>query len=297
MTLLEALAYFLREASQNLVRGWRISVLAIATTALSLFIGGAFLLLGANLGGAVQGWRSEARIVIYLSPQVTAEQLAVLKKEVAAISAVETVREIGPVEAAERFQARFPELAEMAEDLEVSPLPASLEIEAVGTQRQVEQWLEGLADLPGVVGLDDDGRWLERMDAAASVANALGLLIGGALMVAAAISIASVVRISTFVYRREISAMRLIGATEFFVRGPFVAEGLLQGLVGSSLALLALWLGYQGLGLVDVPWLVRDALLRSFLSTTQVLAIGVMGGLAGLIGGIIPLRERTSVFG
>jgi cell division transport system permease protein len=91
--------------------------------------------------------------------------------------------------------------------------------------------------------------------------------------------------------------MRLIGATEFFVRGPFVMEGIMQGLAGSGMALATLWLGYWALGQLALPWFVRDALLGSFLTVTQILALLVLGGIAGLVGGVMPLREKSGVFG
>lgn len=297
MSLFQALAYFLEEALSNLVRGWRISSLAIATTALSLFIGATLALVGSNLGRAVEVWRSDARVVIYLEEEIPEEALAAIQSRIAGEPALGRAELVSSEEAYSRFADRFPELGEVARDLERSPFPASIEVHELGERERVAAALGRVGNLDGVSEVDDDGEWLESMDAVAAVASVLGFTVGGVLIVAAAVSIASVVRLSTFIYRKEIGAMRLIGATEFFVRGPFVVEGLVQGMLGSILALVGLWAGYRGLGSLDLPWLVEGGLMRFFLTVSQALGLVALGGLAGLIGGLIPLREKSGVFG
>lgn len=296
MSIFQALGYFLIEAVRNLVRGWRISSLAIATTALSLFIGGLLILAGSNLASAVERWRSDAQIVVYFEDGVEQSEIERTAAELRARPRVERVDELTSRQAQERFRERFPDLDELLVEFERSPFPASLEVQ-VEAEGRAGGWIEDLRKRPGVAEVDDDARWLASLDAAAALASGLGLVIGGILMLAAAVSIASVVRLSTFVYRKEIAAMRLIGATEFFVRGPFVVEGLVQGLAGSCAALAGLWIGYWSLGRLEIPWFVHDALLGSFLSPWQAAALLALGCAAGLVGAIVPLRERAGVFG
>lgn len=297
MNILQALSYFVSEAISNLVRGWRISMLAVATTALSLFIGGLLLLAGNNLTRAIENWRADAQVVVYLDADLTEDEIGALADELRGLPGVVGLVEVGPDQARERFEERFPELGEVLLEFERSPFPVSLELETSGAPELMEGWLGGLNEISGVAGIDNDADWLANLNTVASLASASGLFIGGILMIAAAISIASVVRLSTFIYRKEIAAMRLIGATEFFVRGPFVVEGLVQGLAGSGIALGALWLVFLGFGRLDLPWFVQDALLGFFMTPTQALALLAVGGVAGLVGGIIPLRERAGVFG
>lgn len=297
MNLLQALAYFVEEALRNLLRGWRISSLAVATTALSLLIGGTLVLLGTNLSRAVERWRADAQVVIYLEEAISNDERAALYAALERSRVWTEVREVSPEDANTRFLERFPDLAQVTSDLERNPLPTSIELTSRGNREEVASAISELARRAGVAEVDDDGEWLENMEAAASVASLLGLTIGGILMIAAAISIASVVRLSTFVYRKEIAAMRLIGATEFFIRGPFVVEGLVQGLAGSIVALAGLLVGYHGLGSLELPWFARGALLDVFLTAGQAGGLLGLGGLAGLVGGLIPLREKTGVFG
>lgn len=297
MSLFQALAYFLTEASRNLVRGWRISALAVATTALSLFVGGLVVLLTGNITRAMERWRSDAQIVVYLDESLKASEIESLSRELSALPWTESLVEVGQDAARERFRTRFPDLREVLDELERSPFPTSLEIKAKGEPAEIAARVAALSELEGVKAVDSDAQWLDSINAAAAVAGVFGLVIGAVLMVAAAVSIASVVRLSTFVYRREVAAMRLIGATEFFVRGPFVVEGVLQGLAGAGLALATLWLGHWALGEASLPWFVQEALIGSFLTPPQALALLTLGVTAGLVGGLIPVRERAGVFG
>ena len=91
MNVFQALGYFASEAIGNLVRGWRISALAVATTALSLFIGGVLLLAGNNMARAIESWRSDAQIVVYLDNDLTGEEIATLTEELLEFPGVDQV--------------------------------------------------------------------------------------------------------------------------------------------------------------------------------------------------------------
>ncbi len=295
MRLPRALLYFLAEAAANVARGWRISSLAVATTAVSLFLGGALLLAGSNLGRSVASWQSEARVLLYPAASAGEVDLAELEARLAGDARIRAVRLVTSEEASERLRGRFPELVDAIEaDGEVL-LPRAFELEletGAGDELAAE-----LAGWEGVEALDDDREWLGSVDTVAGIVRLAGIALGALLMVAAAVTIASVVRLSTLIHRGEISAMRLIGATEFFVRGPFVAEGVLQGAAGSILALGALRLAYEAAERWTLPWVVRETLLAEFLSVPQTALVVLLGTVAGLAGGLIPLRDRTGVFG
>ncbi len=160
MSLLQALAYFFWEAVRNLLRGWRISSLAVATTALSLFIGGTLVLLGTNLTRAVDQWRADAQVVIYLAEDASSDQLAALRSGLENSSVWTQVREVSPEQAQIRFKQRFPDLAQVAGDLERNPLPASIELRSRGSRVQVAAEIAELVRQGAVAEIDDDGEWL-----------------------------------------------------------------------------------------------------------------------------------------
>ncbi|TNF71581.1 MAG: hypothetical protein EP299_11425 [Acidobacteria bacterium] len=94
MNLLRILSYFVREAAVSLLRSWKVSLLAIVTIAMSVFIGGTFLLLTGNLNRVIADWRSEARIVVYLDANASADDRALLLEEIENAPWVETVEQV-----------------------------------------------------------------------------------------------------------------------------------------------------------------------------------------------------------
>ena len=111
MNLFQALLYFLREASLNMMRGWKVSLLVATTIGVSLFVGGLFLLFAGGVAGSVAAWRSEAKVIVYLEPNATAAEPRVLAREVGEVEWVESVDLISAQEARHRFEAAFPGLS------------------------------------------------------------------------------------------------------------------------------------------------------------------------------------------
>jgi cell division transport system permease protein len=296
LSLARALRYFAREACSNLLRSWRVSLLAVATIAVSLVLGGAFLVASRNLAGSVESWRGQLRVVFYLRPGVPPAELTRLAAAVRAAPWVAAVEPVSPAAARQRFREAFPSLADLLGGGEAEPLPSSLEVTlrrgraAAGSG--IASWLEGWRRHPEVAMVDDDRDWLGKVETVVAVVRAVGLVLGGILLGAAIFTIASIIRLTAYLHHEEIAIMRLVGATEFFIRGPFYVEGLIQGLLGGGLASAALYATY---------WLIRSrsrSLLASllagrFLSAEQLGLLLLLGALAGLIGAVASLRRET----
>lgn len=295
MTLLQAFAYFYREAAVSLVRSWRVSLLAIVTIAVSLFIGGSVLLVRANVLELVARWRSESKVLVYLEARPDAAAAAELEARMTEPDWVKAVRLVTPEQAVGQFQQTFPSLSDLVEGWSDEPLPASFEVSidpATALGRDFESWVAALRGDPRVSMVDDDRDWLRQLDAVLTVLGSVGLALAVVLLAAAMFTIASVVRLTAHLYREEISIMRLVGATEFYIRGPFYVEGLLQGLLGGLLAVAAL----QTLFLWLVPRLEGSAagilVAVRFLTPGEILFVIGIGGLAGLAGAVLSLRRE-----
>ena len=300
MTLAQALLYFLREAAVSLVRSWKVSLLAVLTIAVSLFVGGGFLLVGTNLARLVETWRREARVVVYLQPAAADDERQALLARARAQPWAAEVVEVGAEEAAARFRATFPSLASLVDgggegsgNEGGSPLPPSVEILlAPGADTAVvSAWADQVRDDPAVDMVDDDRDWLSQLDAIIAVVRGAGLVLGAVLLGAAVFTIASIIRLTAFLYHEEIAVMRLVGATEFYIRGPFYAEGMLQGLLGGLLAVAALFTTYRlllperaALGLLE------RVLAPGFFAPREVVGLVLLGGVAGLVGALLSLR-------
>ena len=296
MNALQAIAYFTREAVTSLRRSWKISLLAVLTIAVSLFVWGAFNLVGTNLGRLASTWRDQARVTVYLLPGITEGDREAVAEELGAAEWVEAVEEVSAEEAAAEFRRIFPSLGNLLDGWEEDPLPPRFEVswgsEAVSSG-ELQAWLDGIEELPGVSMVDDDRDWLAQLDAAIALTRAVGLALGLVLLAAATFTIASVVRLTAYMFRDEISILRLVGATEFMIRGPFYLQGILQGVAGSvvaAVALAATWVALWPVGLGAMAEMVRD---QGFLSPAGILTLLAAGAGAGLIGAVSSLRRET----
>ena len=294
MNLARALVYFAREACLNLLRSWRVSVLAVVTIAVSLVLGGTFLLASRNLAGSVERWRGQMRVVLYLKAGASEAAAAHLAAVAGAAPWVASVERIPAEEARRRFREAFPSLSDLM-DGGGEPLPASLEVALRRDQAEahgLDPWLEELRRRPEVAMVDDDRDWLGQVETAVAVVRLAGLVLGGILLGAAIFTIASIIRLTAYLHHEEIAIMRLVGATEFFIRGPFYMEGLVQGLLGGGLAGAGLYAGYRILVARSHSLLVT-MLAGRFLTPSQLGLLLALGAAAGLIGAVASLRRES----
>jgi cell division transport system permease protein len=295
VSLARALRYFAREACLNLLRSWRVSLLAVLTITVSLLLGGAFLLASRNLAGSVEGWRGQLRVVIYLKPGTPASDLPRLAAAARAAPWVAGVEVVLPAAARRRFRDTFPTLADVIDSGEGEPLPASLEVALRREQAEtggLDAWLDAWRRRPEVAMVDDDREWLGQVETAVAVVRAVGLVLGGILLGAAIFTIASIIRLTAYLHHEEIAIMRLVGATEFFIRGPFYVEGLIQGVLGGALASAGLYAGYQLIHARSRS-LLAAVLAGQFLSLRQLGLLLLLGAMAGLIGAVASLRRES----
>ena len=297
MSFLQALTYFVVEALAGLRRGWKASLLATITIAVSLSVWGGSMVIGKNVAAAMTRWREEARLIVYISPEASAGDVEGLESLLAQAPWVETVEHVSVELAEERFRRAFPSLSDLMGGWNESSLPPSLEVSmATGAhpKADVESWVDALRSRPGVEMVDDDRDWIAQLEAMAVLARTVGLVVGLVLLGAATFTIASVVRLTAYLYQDEISIMRMVGATEFLIRGPFYAEGLLQGLFGSLLASGGLLAGHTALrGAAVAESLLGELLLREFLSGPQLALLVAIGCAAGTLGAVLSLKGET----
>ncbi len=296
MNLINIFAYFVEEALVSLWRSWKVSLLAILTIAMSISIGGTFLLLSGNLDRVVESWRQEAKIIIYLAAEATSEDRERIRPVLESPVWVTAVDEVSGTDAAERFRETFPSLEELLDSWGDQPLPTSFEVGFDANridEGDFQRWLAGLREDSTVVMVDDDRDWLRQLDAFVAVLRGLGFVVGIALLGAAIVTIGSVIRLTAFLYRDEIAVMRLVGATELYIRGPFYFEGLIQGFLGGVLAIFGLYVGYIGLHPERSTLLLGTVLIEDFLPWSTILGLIVLATLAGCAGAILSLRRET----
>lgn len=296
MSLFRIFSYFLGEAVVSLWRSWKVSLVAIMTIAMSVFIGGTFFLLSGNLSRVVEGWRQEAKIIVYLDSVVSPADLERVHDAVSWPEWVTSVNEVSGSEARSRFRETFPSVQDLLKSWEDEPLPASLELgfePAHAGDRDFGEWLESLRGDPVVIMVDDDRDWLRQLDALIGILRGVGLVVGAALLGAAVITIASVIRLTAYLYRDEIAVMRLVGATELYIRGPFFFEGLIQGFFGGLVALGGLYAAFLGLNPKGSTVLLGTVLVDRFLPWQAMLTLLGIATFAGCLGAVLSLRRES----
>ncbi len=297
MSFFQALVYFLREAAVGLARSFRVSLLAILTIAVSLFLSGALLLVSENLARTVREWRAEARFVVYLAREIAAADRAAVRAALEQGRWTARIEEVTPEAARLRFEHAFPSLAELVAERGEEALPFSFEAELEtvppAERSEFDAWVVELRGRPGVAMVDADQDWISQVETLLALVRGLGFALAAILLGASIFTIASVVRLTSFLYREEIAVMRLVGATEFYIRGPFYCEGILQGLLGGLLAVGALGAVYLTLAPRVASSLVAGTLAARFLSPIELVVLVVFGGVAGWTGAVVSLSRES----
>jgi len=236
-----------REALLSFRRAPLLSTLSITTIAFSLFTLGLFGLVAINLRQALRGLEERVEIVAFVLRGTPTETITLATQDIAAFPEVEDVVYVTEEQALARARRELVEFRDAYRDLQVNPLPASIEVRLkpgnrdAATVERVAQRLRGFTFVNDVrFGRD----WVRKLDHLRNVTGIVGLAIGLAFAAVAVVIIGVTIRITLLQRAREISIMRLVGATNWFIRGPFLLEGAFKGLLGGLLSLLLCYAGY-----------------------------------------------------
>ena len=292
------ISYFFREAVRRIWVSKRTSFVAIGMIAISLLIVGLFLLVADNLARASEEWQGNSRVIVYLDTHATPDQIRSIETWLGTQREFSKRTFITREQALARFRTWFTNLSDVVGQLDANPFPASFEIDVdprLAQQRAFHQQMEALRGLAGVDQVQYDWEWITRLRKVVYVINLAGLIAGGVLAIAAAFTIANVIRLTMMLYREEIEIMRLVGATERIIRGPFVIEGILQGTLGGLLALGLLYASWEAArrSLAPSASLLWGFLFTGFLPWTKATALVFGGTVAGWFGSWLSVRERT----
>ncbi len=295
-TPLGRLRYFLREALVQLLRARAVNALTIGIIAASLFILGGFLLFVSNLQAAVGEWNQVA-VIVYLRDDAPEPEVRALRESLLRSPLVREARYVSRDEAAAIFRQRFAHLADVADELGGNPFPASLEILARGERSErgapTDSLIADLRASPIVEEVRDNESEARKIQALIRLVSAGGWVIGGILATASLFTIFNVIRLTVYQRRDDITIMRLVGATGAFIRGPFLVEGTLQGILGAAAAEALLFLAWGRLEAYATA--TGNSFLRlltaGFLTLPQAAGLAAAGMLLGAAGSLLSLRK------
>jgi len=288
------LGYFLRKALGNIWINPFLSLVTLSTIAISMLILGLFSLIYLNVQQSLHQLGGELQITAYLQETISPEQAKVLRSKVADWPEVEKITYLSKEQALARFRSQLREYAGILEGLKENPLPASLELTLMpqyGRSGNIKELSTRLGRLTGVAEVQYGRKWMAKLRVFVEVMKLVGITVGGLLLIATIFVISNTIRLTFYSRREELEIMRLVGATDFFIKAPFLIEGLLHGLGGALLAagglsLLILFLFSH----LDLP--LRLAVMAGSLPTGQLVAgfLG-LGLLLGVLGSMVSLRR------
>lgn len=237
------LGFLLGEALRDLRRAGRVAVSAVLLITLSLIALGGFWVLSTNLGRAVDEWRDRVRVIVYLRREPGPDELPALLDRVRALGEVAAVRYVSKAEALDSLRRVLGKDAGVAEVLSTNPLPASLEVTPTAdaaTPEGARALLTRLGTLPEAEEVEGGVEWVERLSQWRRLLTSIGAGVGATLALAAILTVTTATTLVLHARRHETEIMRLVGAPEAAIRLPLLLQGLLQGLLGAGLALVAL---------------------------------------------------------
>jgi cell division transport system permease protein len=244
---MRAIDYALHEAWASLRRGGGSTAFAVVAITLAAVVLGAILLVSWNVDRLMAQWTTASEFSVFLRDDATSEQRGAIEAAIDQSGVTDGREYVSKAQALSRFRSQFADLASLTSDLDDNPFPASLEVRVRPDAEQngrADALVKQIASLPGVADVRYDREWLARVSSGLDAVRGAGLALALLMALAAAVTVAAVVRLGLHARRDEIEIMKLVGSPVTFIRGPFIAEGFLQGGLGAVLAIGLLWLGF-----------------------------------------------------
>ena len=293
---IRTMEYFIREAFVSLRRNGLMSFASVSTVALSLLILGMFLVMVLNLSHMASALESQVEISVYLEDGLNDLEIRETGTRITKIPGVSQVLFVSKDEALERFKQRLGDQQGMLSALgDSNPLPDAFEVK-VDKPEQVKPAAQAIAKLKGVENAKFGQEVVEQVFNLARMIRVLGVILIVFLALAALFIISNTIRITVFARRKEIGIMKYVGATDWFIRWPFLIEGMILGFGGALVAVLLLSQTYGALVSQIYQSLAFLPVIPQYPFITHIsLFLLVVGAVIGALGSTISLKKFMKV--
>ena len=293
---IRTIEYFIREMIDSLRHNGLMSIASVTTVALSLLILGMFLVLALNLNNMAAALESQVQITVYLQDNLTEKQVRDLGSQITKLSGVTHVSFINKNEAMERFKTRLGEQQGLLTALgDTNPLPSSYEVK-VDKPERVKTVAQAIEQLKGVENARFGKEIIEQLFNLTKMVRVAGLILIVFLAFAALFIISNTIRITVFARRKEIGIMKYVGATDWFIRWPFLLEGIVLGTGGALIAVLLLSQSYSLLTEQVYESLAFLPLIPKYPFLHQIsIVLLIVGAAIGALGSTISLKRFMKV--
>lgn len=274
-----------------------LSVTTIITIAVSVLIAGAFALFLMNANDIMNTWKKGIRVMVYLKPDIPEIKIGELERRIQEMDGVRDVQFISKKEALQRLKNQMKRQPSLLENLKENPLPDAFEIrlkESFQNRNRIEALAERLSSLVQVEDVEYGQIWLGRFMSIINLFRLTGYAMGGLFFLAAVFIVANTIRLVLYSRREEVEIMRLVGATDGFIKAPFYIEGLVQGALGGMIGLAVLFVIFLLVSLNVEQGLTAGLFTIRFLSPGASCGILVCSMFVGWLGCYLSLKQFLS---
>lgn len=288
--------YFVAEAVKSMRLNGLMSIASVSTVALSLLILGTFLMMVLNLNHLASALESQVEISVYLQDGLADRPMREVGTRITQIPGVTEVMFVSKEEALVKFKQRLGEQQSLLTALgDSNPLPNAFEVK-VAKPEQVKAVAAAIGQLNGIENAKFGQEVVEKLFQLAQMIRIFGLVLIVFLALAALFIISNTIRITVFARRREIGIMKYVGATDWFIRWPFVLEGMILGFSGALIAVLLLDQSYSLLTKQVYQSMAFLPLIPRYPFVSEIsLFLLVAGTVIGALGSTISLRKFLKV--
>jgi cell division transport system permease protein len=286
------LAYFVRETLISLRRNLLMTIAGIITVAISLFLFGGILLVSATVDHGTQQWKHGIELEIFMKVGATPKAVQAIQKELAADPSVKSYKYLSQQDAYAIFKKDFADQPALVESTKPTDLPESFRVAPLRAEL-TQPLADSYKGQPSVDTVITAAQQIKRLLTATRWIRVAFISMSSVLLASSLFLIVNTIRLATFARRREIEVMKLVGASNWFVRVPFMAEGLVQGAIGAGFAFGLVW----ALKIIISNLLSNQRTLLSTFRVTSSDAVGIgvlvliIGAGIGVIGSIVGLRR------
>lgn len=289
--------YFFKHAFINIMNNRLTHLISMSTIAISMLLFGTFILLYVNLDNWIKEWGESLSMSVYVKEDITEDVKNHIESTLAQIEGAEIKEYISKEEALTRLKKALGAQAGLLDSLRKNPLPGSFEIvfnDVSSQELDPGKIKESLEKIQGVDEVQYSEQWMERFKGLMYVFKVVGFIIGGFLCIAVLFITTNTIKLAIYARRDELEIYKLVGATDWFVKMPFLIEGVVQGTVGGLVAFMALLLGYSIFKLESVRLFGLPVLDMIFLSGGYSVFLILLSILLGLFGGFIAVGRFFS---
>jgi len=290
--------YFFRQALINIRNNRLVHVIGMSTMVVSMLIFGTFLLLFVNLDSWIQGWGHSLSMSVYLQDGISEVRRDHIASVIRNLPAAEIERFVSKDGALRNLKNALGAQARLLESLSDNPLPASFEVvfkHVEGQEIDPRKIKTELEDLEGVEEVQYSEEWLKRFEGVMNMLRLLGFIIGGLLCMGVVFIVTNTIKLTIYSRKDEIEILKLVGATNWFVKTPFLLEGIIQGILSGVLALLILYTGHLFLSTKKIHFLGLAVLDFIFLPSGYVFSIFLLTVALGLVGSFVAVGRFFDV--